>query len=110
MWWTPPSGLPRRSRTRSRRSDVRILVVGGGGREHALCWALKRDLPDATLFTAPGNPGTCQLGSNLDIPTTATDELVAAAAAHRIDLTVVGPEAPLAAGLVDRLRAAGRAT
>jgi phosphoribosylamine--glycine ligase len=88
---------------------VRILIVGGGGREHALCWALKRDLPEATLFAAPGNPGTAQLASNLAIPTTATDELVAAAATHRIDLTVVGPEAPLAAGLVDRLRAAGRA-
>src|SRR5207245_6552356 len=89
--------------------EVRVLVVGGGGREHALCWALQRDLPDATLYAAPGNPGTARHGSNLRIPATAVAELAAAVAQHRIDLTVVGPEAPLAAGLVDRLRAAGRA-
>jgi phosphoribosylamine---glycine ligase len=85
---------------------VRVLVVGGGGREHALCWALKRDAPDATVFAAPGNSGTAQLGTNLPISATAVDDLVAAARDHRIDLTIVGPEAPLAAGLADRLRAA----
>jgi phosphoribosylamine---glycine ligase len=83
--------------------------VGGGGREHALAWALKRDSPDATVFASPGNPGTAQLGTNLKIPVTASDDLVAAVGEHNIDLTVVGPEAPLAAGLADRLRAAGRA-
>ncbi|HUL04322.1 MAG TPA: phosphoribosylamine--glycine ligase [Gemmatimonadales bacterium] len=88
---------------------MRILVVGGGGREHALCWALRRDLPDATLLAAPGNPGTAQLGTNLPIAATAVDDLVRAATDQRIDLVVVGPEAPLAAGLVDRLRVAGRA-
>ncbi len=86
---------------------MRILVVGGGGREHALCWALKRDSPDATLFAAPGNPGTAQLGTNLQISPTAVDAVAAAVREHRIDLTVVGPETPLAAGLADRLRAAG---
>ena len=86
---------------------MRVLVVGGGGREHALCWAVKRDAPDATIFAAPGNPGTAQLGTNLDIPAAATDDLVRAARDHRIDFTVVGPEAPLAAGLADALRAAG---
>src|SRR5207247_549454 len=79
-------------------------VVGGGGREHALAWALKRDTPEATLFAAPGNPGTAQLGTNLEIPATATDELVVAAREHKIDLVVIGPEAPLAAGLAARLR------
>src|SRR2546426_1021936 len=59
------------------QEEVRILVVGGGGREHALCWALKRDTPDATLFTAPGNPGTAALGTNLGIPATAAHALVA---------------------------------
>jgi phosphoribosylamine--glycine ligase len=88
---------------------VRVLVVGGGGREHALCWALHRDSPDATLFAAPGNPGTAALGTNLPIAATAVDDLVAAAAQHDIDVTIIGPEAPLAAGLADRLRAAGRA-
>jgi len=83
--------------------------VGGGGREHALSWALKRDAPDATVFAAPGNPGTAQLGTNLRIPATASEDLLAAIREHDIDLTIVGPEAPLAAGLADRLRAAGRA-
>jgi phosphoribosylamine--glycine ligase len=87
---------------------VRVLVVGGGGREHALCWALHRDSPDATLFAAPGNPGTAALGTNLPIAATAVDDLVAAAVQHDIDVTIIGPEAPLAAGLADRLRAADR--
>jgi phosphoribosylamine--glycine ligase len=89
---------------------VKVLVVGGGGREHALCWALKRDAPapDTSLFAAPGNPGTAVLGSNLPIAATAVDELVAAVAQHDIDVTIIGPEAPLAAGLADGLRAADR--
>jgi len=93
---------------------VRVLVVGGGGREHALCWALRRDAAsafadDLTLFAAPGNPGTAELGTNLSIAATAVDDLVAAALQHDIDLTIIGPEAPLAAGLADRLRDTGRA-
>jgi phosphoribosylamine---glycine ligase len=87
---------------------VRILVVGGGGREHALCWVLKRDTPEATLFAAPGNPGTAQLGTNLNIQAVEVEKVVEAVEENRIDLTVVGPEAPLAAGLADRLRVAGR--
>jgi phosphoribosylamine--glycine ligase len=88
---------------------VRILVVGGGGREHALCWALQRDAPDTTLFAAPGNPGTAALGTNLPIAATAVTDLVAAVTRHDIDVTIIGPEAPLAAGLADRLHGAGRA-
>jgi len=88
---------------------VRVLVVGEGGREHALCWALKRDTPDADVFAAPGNPGTAQLGTNLAIPVTAQDELVRAARDHEIDFTIIGPEAPLAAGLGDALRKSGHA-
>ena len=83
---------------------MRILVVGGGGREHALCWALSRT---ATVFCAPGNPGTRQCATNL--PESANDHAGIAAAIRRehVDLTVVGPEAPLAEGLVDHLAAAG---
>lgn len=88
---------------------MRVLVVGGGGREHALVWALHRDAPSDTIFAAPGNPGTATLATNLPIAATALDELVAAAGTHDIDLTIIGPEAPLAAGLADRLRGAGRA-
>lgn len=61
------------------------------------------------MFAAPGNPGTAALGTNLPIAVTAFDELVAAATQHDIDVTIIGPEAPLAAGLADRLRAEGRA-
>jgi phosphoribosylamine--glycine ligase len=93
---------------------VNVLVVGGGGREHALCWALRRDAAsafsdDLTLFAAPGNPGTAALATNLPIPATAVDHLVAAVLRHEIDVTIIGPEAPLAAGLADGLREQGRA-
>ena len=89
---------------------MKVLVVGGGGREHALCWTVRRDAPDADLFAAPGNPGTAALATNLPIAVTATDDLVRAAAEQHIDLVIVGPEGPLAAGLADQLRAAGIAT
>lgn len=89
---------------------MRVLVVGGGGREHALCWAVRRDAPDATLFTAPGNPGTATLATQIPIAATALDQLVSAAVAQRIDFAIIGPEAPLAAGLADQLRGAGIAT
>ncbi|MGH7701991.1 MAG: phosphoribosylamine--glycine ligase, partial [Gemmatimonadales bacterium] len=88
---------------------MRILVVGGGGREHALCWALRREDPTADLYCAPGNPGTAELATNLPIAAQDIDRLADAADAFGIDLTVVGPEVPLALGLADRLRAEGRA-
>jgi len=84
---------------------VNILVVGGGGREHALCWSLARA---GTVYCAPGNPGTAELGTNLPVAVDDHDAILQAVLRHRIDLTVVGPEAPLAAGLADHLRAAGR--
>jgi phosphoribosylamine--glycine ligase len=82
---------------------MRILVVGGGGREHALLWALRRDAPQATLFCLPGNAGTASLATNLPGKPTDVDEVARAARDNRADLVVVGPEGPLAAGLVDRL-------
>ena len=88
---------------------MRLLVVGGGGREHALCWALARENPDATLYCAPGNPGTAELATNLPIAADDLDRLADAADMHGTDLTIVGPEVPLARGLADRLRAEGRA-
>jgi phosphoribosylamine--glycine ligase len=86
---------------------VRILVVGGGGREHALVWALRRDAPDATFFCLPGNAGTHSLATNLPGHATDLDAVSAAAREQRVDLVVVGPEAPLAAGLSDRLLSEG---
>ena len=86
---------------------MKILVVGGGGREHALVWALHRELPHATLYAAPGNPGIAPLATLLPIPASDLDRLTAAAVEHAVDLVVVGPEQPLADGLADRLRAKG---
>jgi phosphoribosylamine---glycine ligase len=87
---------------------MRLLVVGGGGREHALCWSLRRENPAAHLYCAPGNPGTEKIATNLSIGSEDLDRLADAADMHGIDLTIVGPEAPLARGLADRLRAEGR--
>ena len=82
---------------------MRILVVGGGGREHALLWALRRDAPQATLLCLPGNAGTAALAANLPGKPTDVEHVARTAREQRADLVVVGPEAPLAAGLADRL-------
>ena len=83
-------------------------MVGGGGREHALCWSLRRENADVQVYCAPGNPGTEQPAQNLSIAADDLDRLADAADMHGIDLTIIGPEAPLAQGLADRLRAEGR--
>ena len=87
---------------------MKILIVGSGGREHALLWTLHQEDPSATFFCAPGNPGTSTLATNLPIGATDLDHLVGAVEEHGIDLTIVGPEVPLALGLADRLRQNGR--
>ncbi|TVS02070.1 MAG: phosphoribosylamine--glycine ligase [Cyanobium sp. PLM2.Bin73] len=90
---------------------ARILVVGSGGRENALAWALIRSHGVETVWVAPGNGGTGDLAGcqPLAIPETDADALVEACRRHGIELVVVGPEAPLAAGVADRLRTAGLA-
>lgn len=85
---------------------MRILVVGGGAREHALVWKLASDSPDAELIAAPGNPGIAEIARCLPLPVSDADALVRLATHEDVALTVVGPEAPLEAGLVDRFRAA----
>ncbi len=85
----------------------RILVVGGGAREHALVWKLARSRRVAALFAAPGNPGIAKIAETVPVAATDIEGLVAAAGQLRIDLVVVGPETPLALGLADRLVAAG---
>ncbi|HTR38547.1 MAG TPA: phosphoribosylamine--glycine ligase [Bryobacteraceae bacterium] len=82
---------------------MKILVIGSGGREHALCWKLAQSPKTSVLYAAPGNPGIAQVAKCL-----ATSDYLAAAESIDADLTVVGPEAPLAAGIVDQFRAAGR--
>ena len=85
----------------------RVLIVGGGGREHALAWRLWNDQEQPELFCAPGNAGTAAIATNLSIGAEDVEALTSWAEAHRPDLTVVGPEAPLCAGLTDRLEALG---
>lgn len=80
---------------------MKILVVGNGGREHALLWKLHNDAPDAQLFITRGNAGTTSLATSLPLDTTDTNALAAWAESNAIDLTVVGPEAALDAGIVD---------
>jgi phosphoribosylamine--glycine ligase len=82
--------------------------VGSGGREHALLWAIRKDDPASILFCAPGNPGTALLATNLPINPNDLTRLVAAVEEFDIELTIVGPEVPLALGLADRLRERGR--
>ncbi len=86
---------------------MNVLLVGGGGREHALAWKLNQSPNIGKLYIAPGNPGTAQLGTNLDIADTDIKGLVDFAKTHDIGLTVVGPEDPLVMGLVDAMEAAG---
>lgn len=86
---------------------MRILIVGHGGREHALLWKLRRDAPDAEFFATRPTPGMAPHCEAVEIAPTDIEALAGWAAGHRIDLTVVGPEAPLAAGIVDRFRQKG---
>ncbi len=86
---------------------MRILIVGNGGREHALLWKLRADAPGAAFHATRPNGGMAPLCTGVDISPTDVVALAGWAAAKRIDLVVVGPETPLAAGLADRLRKAG---
>ena len=86
---------------------MRVLVVGGGGREHALCWKIHQSPEVELLLCAPGNAGTAAIARNVDVSAGDLDGLVELARAERIDLAVVGPEQPLVEGLADRLREQG---
>jgi phosphoribosylamine--glycine ligase len=91
---------------------MKIFVIGSGGREHALTWKLRQSPHAERIFCAPGNAGTAEIGENVAIPTSDLQALVHFAKENRVDLTVVGPDDPLAAGIVDlfaaeKLRAFG---
>jgi phosphoribosylamine--glycine ligase len=86
---------------------MRILVVGGGGREHALCWAISASPLCTKLYCAPGNAGIAQVAECVDVAAEDIAGQVALARREKIDFVVVGPEVPLAAGLADRLAEAG---
>ncbi len=86
---------------------MKILLLGSGGREHALAWRLKQDDPSLELFTVPGNAGTAQLGTNVSFAAVDIAGLSSWAAEIKPDLTIVGPEAPLCAGVVDEFEKLG---
>jgi phosphoribosylamine--glycine ligase len=86
---------------------MKILIVGGGGREHALAWKIAQSSRCTKLYAAPGNPGIAQVAECIPIGADDIDKLLAFAREEKIDLTVVGPERPLIAGIVDRFRKAG---
>jgi len=86
---------------------MRVLVVGGGGREHALCWALAASPLLTQLWCAPGNPGIAEVAECVAIGATDIPAIVAFASANKVDVVVAGPEAPLTLGLADACAAAG---
>jgi phosphoribosylamine--glycine ligase len=90
---------------------MKVLVVGGGGREHALAWKVAQSPRAEAVWVAPGNAGTALEArlENIAVAADDVDGLLDVAQRHGIDITVVGPEAPLVAGIVDRFEAAGRA-
>jgi phosphoribosylamine--glycine ligase len=86
---------------------MKILVVGSGAREHALCWRIRNSHGVSEVFAAPGNPGISAVATCVPLKVTSVSELLEFVKEKRIDLTVVGPEAALAAGVVDLFEAAG---
>ncbi len=88
---------------------MRVLVIGSGGREHAIAWRLARDPQVSEVLAAPGNPGMSEIGRCIQVSVTDPSAIAALVDRERIDLTVIGPEAALDAGVADRLRDAGHA-
>jgi phosphoribosylamine--glycine ligase len=86
---------------------MRVLVIGSGGREHALCWKLAQGPSVTEVLCAPGNPGTAAVGRNVPVSLDDHDAICEIARAGAVGLVVVGPEAPLCRGLADRLRSEG---
>lgn len=86
---------------------MRVLIIGSGGREHALAWAIAQSPKLTKLFVAPGNPGTAALAENIPVSAGNIAALVQFALAQKIDLVIPGPEAPLVAGIADACAAAG---
>ncbi|MDU1265463.1 MAG: phosphoribosylamine--glycine ligase N-terminal domain-containing protein, partial [Peptostreptococcus sp.] len=80
---------------------MKILVVGGGGREHAICWKLSQEKNVEKIYCAPGNAGISNVAECLDIKDTELDKLADFAYDNKIDLTIVGPEVPLVMGITD---------
>jgi phosphoribosylamine--glycine ligase len=100
-------GLISKRNNNLRRNTLKVLVVGSGAREHTIVWKLSHSPKIDVLYAAPGNAGTAQLAQNLEINATDIQTLLSTAIEKKIDLTIVGPEAPLAEGIVDKFLARG---
>ena len=83
---------------------MKVLVIGNGGREHALCWKISQSSMVEKIYCAPGNGGTANIAENINIQIEEIDELLKFALNNKIDLTIVGPEAPLVMGIVDKFK------
>src|ERR1700743_478800 len=86
---------------------MKILVVGSGGREHALCWAIKRSPLCTKLYCAPGNAGIAAVAECLPIAADKIDAIVDSRRAREVDFVILGPEGPLTLGIADAIRQAG---
>ena len=86
---------------------MKVMIIGGGGREHALAWKVAQNKSISRVYVAPGNAGTALNPDMVNVPISKVDELVAFAQQEQIELTIVGPEAPLSQGVVDAFRAHG---
>ena len=86
---------------------MKVLVVGSGGREHAICWSIKKSSKATKIFCAPGNAGIAEIVNTVNIDTSDLDSLLNFALKEEIDLTIVGPEQPLSIGIVDLFRENG---
>ena len=86
---------------------MKVMIVGGGGREHALAWKFRRDDPNVEIIAAPGNPGIAALGKCFPIATDKLKDLAHLAEEEQVDLTIVGPETPLEAGIVNLFQTRG---
>ncbi len=88
-------------------SQLNVLIIGGGGREHAIAIAVSKSNRLGKLYCAPGNAGTAAIATNLEVDTSDHEAVIASVKANQIDFTIVGPEAPLCAGIVDRFNDEG---
>jgi len=86
---------------------MRVLLIGNGGREHAIAWKLAKSKKLSKLYIAPGNPGTARCGENVPIGATDIGKLISFAKQNKVELAVIGPEDPLSMGIVDAFEKEG---
>ena len=86
---------------------MKVLIIGSGGREHALAWAISKSPELTKLYVAPGNPGTAEIAENIPLRALDSQGIVEFSLKNKVDLVIPGPEAPLVAGIADALAAVG---